>query len=96
MGNINTSDLDINNQDVKFMSISPKFISIEKSNNGNAIVVSREFLGEYLIYKISINKETLRVRTNINNILKLGDKCIIKMNKDSFYFLFPGAHKIYF
>ena len=78
------------------MSISPKFISIKKSNNGNASVISKEFLGEFLIYKVCINDETLRVRTNINNNLYIGDKCKITLNKESFYFLYPGARKIFF
>ena len=81
---------------VKFISISPKFISITKSNNGNAIVVSKEFLGDYFMYKVSINGETLRVRTDIKKVLNIGDKCSIAMKKNSFYFLFPGAEKIFF
>ena len=34
------------------MSISPKFISIKRSESGDAIVISKEFLGEFLIYKV--------------------------------------------
>ena len=94
LGEINTSDLVIN-KNVEFLSISPKFISINQSEDGNAFVVSREFLGEYLIYKVSINGEKLRVRTNINNSLNIGDKCSLNINKDGFYFLYPGAQKIY-
>ena len=94
-GKINYPDLAIN-EEIKFMSISPKFISIKKSNNGNASVISKEFLGEFLIYKVCINDETLRVRTNINNNLYIGDKCKITLNKESFYFLYPGARKIFF
>ena len=94
LGEISYSSLVIN-EEQKFISISPKYISIEKLNNGNAIVVSKEFLGEYFIYKVSINKETLRVRTNINNILHIGDKCLISFKKDGFCFLYPGAEKIY-
>jgi len=55
------------------MSISPKFISIKRSESGDAIVKSKEFLGEFLIYKVSINEDILRVRTNINNLLNNGD-----------------------
>ena len=79
----------------KFISISPKFVSITKSNNGSAIVVSKEFLGEYFMYKVSINGEKLRVRTDINKVLNIGDKCSIAMSKKSFYFLFPGQEKIF-
>ena len=83
----------VGDKNIKFISISPKFISIKKSRNGNAIVVSKEFLGEYLIYKVSINGEKLRVRTSINSFFNIGDKCSLTIKKDSFYFLYPGAIK---
>ena len=79
----------------KFISISPKFISINKSNHGNAIVVSKEFFGEYFMYKVSINGEKLRVRADIKTVFNIGDKCSIAMNKNSFYFIFPGPDKIF-
>ncbi len=94
LGNINTSHLVANNN-FEFLSISPKFISINKSINGNAVVISKEFLGEYFMYKVSINGENLRVRANINNPLNIGDKCILTTNKNSLVYLYPGAHKIY-
>ena len=93
LGKLNLSN-DLNNSYFKHISISPKFISIKGSNKGNAIVVSKEFFGEYLIYKVSINGETLRVRANINNSLNIGDKCILSLNIDGFCFLYPGAQKI--
>ena len=77
------------------MSISPKFISIRKSESGNANVISKEFLGEFLIYKVSINGNILRVRTNINNLLNNGDKCSLSIKNNSYYYLYPGAHKVY-
>ena len=94
LGEINSS-LSFNNNHIKKMSISPKFISIKKSNSGNANVISKEFLGEFLIYKVSINDITLRVRTNINIVLNIGDKCSLSINKNSYYFLYPGAYKVY-
>jgi len=94
LGEINSSEL-LNISNIKKMSISPKFISIEKSDYGNANVISKEFLGEFLIYKVSINENILRVRTNINNLLNNGDKCSLSINKNSYYFLYPGAHKVY-
>jgi iron(III) transport system ATP-binding protein len=94
LGEIKSSGLS-NNSDIKRMSISPKFISIKKSDYGNANVISKEFLGEFLIYKVSINENILRVRTNINNLLNNGDKCSLSINKNSYYFLYPGAHKVY-
>ena len=90
---INSSELS-NNTNLKTMSISPKFISIKRSRSGNATVLSKEFLGEYLIYKVSINENILRVRTNINNLLNIGDKCSLSINKNSYYFLYPGAQKV--
>tara|TARA_A100001234_G_scaffold164539_1_gene145824 strand:- start:59 stop:295 length:237 start_codon:yes stop_codon:yes gene_type:complete len=77
------------------MSISPKFISIKKSESGVAYVISKEFHGDFLIYKVVINENILRVRTDINNLLNNGDKCTLSINKDSYYFLYPGAHKVY-
>ncbi len=94
LGEINTSKVVVDGN-VKFLSISPKFISIKKSNNGNATVVAKEFLGEFFIYKLSINSETIRVRSNINNILKIGDKCILSINQGSYFFIFPGGQKIF-
>ena len=94
LGKINNLDLPIN-QNLEFLSISPKFISINRSRNGNAVVISKEFLGEYFMYKVSINGQSLRVRTNINNLLNIGDKCTLTTNKDSFVYLYPGAYKIY-
>jgi len=94
LGEINSSRLS-NNKNIKIMSISPKFISIKKSKSGDSVVISKEFLGEFLIYKVSINEEILRVRTNINNQLNNGERCSLSINKDSYYFLYPGAQKVY-
>ena len=90
---IKTPDLE-ENKNIKFISISPKCISIYRTKDGDAVVISKEFLGEYLIYKVLIKGETLRVRTDINNLLNIGDKCSLTTNKDSVCFLYPGAIKI--
>jgi len=95
LGEINSPKLS-NNANIKSMSISPKFISLKRSKSGNAIVISKEFFGEFLIYKVSINEDILRVRTNINNQLNNGEKCSLSINKDSYCFLYPGAQKISF
>ena len=94
LGEINSSGL-LKNTNIKSMSISPKFISIKRSESGDAIVISKEFLGEFLIYKVTINENILRVRTDINNLLNNGDKCNLSINKNSYYFLYPGAYKEY-
>ena len=94
LGKINDSFFKDNNN-FKFISISPKFISIKRSKNGDAIIVSKEFLGEYFIYKVSLSGETLRVRTSINNNLNIGDNCYLNISKESFFFVYPGAHKIF-
>ena len=94
LGEINCSEY-LKNTSIKSMSISPKFISIKRSESGDAIVISKEFLGEFLIYKVSINGNILRVRADINNLLNNGDKCSLSINKNSYYFLYPGAHKVY-
>ena len=94
LGEINCSEY-LKNTGIKSMSISPKFISIKRSESGDAIVISKEFLGEFLIYKVSINGNILRVRTDINNLLNNGDKCSLSINTNSYYFLYPGAYKEY-
>ena len=94
LGEINSPGLP-KNKNIHNMSISPKFISIKRSESGDAIVMSKEFLGEYHIYKVSINGNILRVRTDINNLLNNGDKCSLSINKNSYYFLYPGAYKVY-
>ena len=95
LGEINTTSLEGKNN-IKFISIPPKFISIKRSIDGNAKIVSKEFLGEYFIYKLSLKEETLRVRTNINDELNVGDNCFLSIQKDCFCFVYPGAKKIFF
>ncbi|MDC3019899.1 ABC transporter ATP-binding protein [Prochlorococcus sp. AH-736-E15] len=95
LGEINNSGV-LQSANIKSMSISPKFISIKRSASGAANVISKEFLGEYIMYKVTINGTILRVRTDINNLLNNGDKCSLSITKDSYYFLYPGAHKVYF
>ena len=58
------------------------------------MIIAKEFFGEYFIYKISLNGETLRVRNNINNSFDIGDNCFLSIAKDSECFIYPGAHKI--
>ena len=94
LGEINTTSLEGKNN-IKFISIPPKFISIKRSADGDAKIVSKEFMGEYFIYKLSLKEETLRVRTNINDDLNVGDNCFLSIDKDCFCFLYPGAHKIF-
>ena len=43
----------------------------------------------------SLLDNILRVRTNINNLLNIGDKCSISISKNSYYFLYPGAYREY-
>ncbi len=93
IGEINTSLVGKNN--IKFISIPQKFISIKSSIDGDAKIVSKEFMGEYFIYKLSLKEEILRVRTNINDDLNVGDNCFLSIDKDCFCFLYPGAHKIF-
>ena len=94
LGEIKSSEY-LKNTSIKNMSIAPKFISIKRSKSGDARVISKEILGEFLIYKVSINDNILRVRTNINNLLNYGDKCSLSINKNGYYLLYPGAHKVY-
>ncbi len=94
IGEINTSFF-VGKNNIKFISIPQKFISIKSSSDGDAKIVSKEFMGEYFIYKLSLKEEILRVRTNINDDLNVGDNCFLSIDKDCFCFLYPGAHKIF-
>ena len=94
LGEIKASSLR-DKKDIKFISISPKSIFIERSNEGDAIILSKEFLGEYFIYKVSINKELIRIRSSVNNVLNIGDKCIIKLKMKAFIFYIQSTKNIY-
>ena len=76
------------------MSLSPKFISIKRSESGNATVLSKEVSEEYLIYKVSFNDEILRVKTDINNLLNNGDKCSLSLNKKFFIWYISFVERI--
>ncbi len=93
LGEVNNSSLE-NEINIKYISISPKFIFIDKSDDGIALIVSKEFLGEYFIYKLSIKGETIRVRTEINKCFNIGDKCSLSISNYGFFFVYPGAKKI--
>ncbi len=92
LGNLKVSNYS-ENREVRFLSISPKSISLSESEDGAAKVVAKEFLGEFFIYKISIGLDTLRVRTNLNININIGSKCNIKLLKNSEFFLYPGGYK---
>ena len=81
------------NLDIKYLSISPKSISIEKSLNGKGTVISKEYLGEYFIYKVLIKDIYIRVRTHLKNNIEIGEKCNLNLIKNMEYFLFPGGFK---
>ena len=79
--------------DIKYLSIPPKSISIEKSIKGKSTVIAKEYLGEYFIYKVLVEDIHLRVRTNLTNNIEIGEKCNLNLIKDMQYFLFPGGIK---
>ena len=80
-------------QDIKYLSISPKSISIEISPEGEGIIVSKEYLGEYFIYKVLIKDTYVRVRTQLTHNIEIGKKCNLNLIKNMEYFLFPGGFK---
>ena len=92
LGSIKTANLH-ENLDIKYLSISPKSISIEKSLTGKGTVVAKEYLGEYFIYKVFIEDIHIRVRTNLTNNIEIGEKCNLNLIKNMQYFLFPGGIK---
>ncbi len=81
------------NKKINFLSISPKSISIKKSIKGNAKVISKEFLGDFYIYKVSIGNDQLRVRTPIDNKFSIGEECDVFPKKDKEFFIYPGSYK---
>ena len=80
-------------ENMKFLSVSPKSLFINKSFNGLGKVISKEYLGEYYVYKVSIGKEEIRVRADISNDLEINDRCNIGFQKNKEFFLFPGGYK---
>jgi len=81
------------NQKIEFLSISPKSISIKKSVNGKAKVIAKEFLGDFFIYKVSIDNHELRVRTSFDDKFIIGENCDIYPKKNCDFFIYPGSHK---
>ena len=92
IGSINNINLQ-ENLDIKYLSISPKSISIEKSLKGKGSVIAKEYLGEYFIYKVLIDNVYIRVRTDLTNNFVIGEKCKLNFIKNMQYFLFPGGFK---
>jgi len=92
LGSINNVNLQ-ENKDIKYLSISPKSISIEKSSKGNGTVIAKEYLGEYFIYKVLVADIYIRVRTHLSNNIEIGEKCNLNLIKNMEYFLFPGGIK---
>ena len=92
IGSINNPNVH-ENSDIKYLSISPKSISIEKSSQGEGTVIAKEYLGEYFIYKVLVEDIHIRVRTNLTNIIEIGEKCNLHLIKDMQYFHFPGGIK---
>ena len=92
LGSINNANLK-KYLDLKYLSISPKSISIKKSSKGKGTVIAKEYLGEYFIYKVLVEDSYIRVRTHLDNNIKVGDKCNLNLIKNMEYFLFPGGIK---
>ena len=81
------------NLDIKYLSIPPKSISLEKSLNGKGTVTAKEYLGEYFIYKVLVEDISVRVRSELTNSIEIGEKCNLNLIKNMEYFLFPGGYK---
>ena len=92
LGSINNANLQ-DNSNIKYLSISPKSISIEKSPKGKGTVIAKEYLGEYFIYKVLVEDIHIRVRTHLTNNIDIGEKCNLNLIKNMQYFLFPGGIK---
>jgi len=82
-----------NNFSYDYISISPKSINLVRSDKGIGVVVSKEFLGEFYVYKINIEGEEIRVRSKLTNDLDIGQRCNVNLKKNNPYYLFPGGLK---
>tara|TARA_B100000965_G_scaffold341827_1_gene310772 strand:- start:743 stop:1804 length:1062 start_codon:yes stop_codon:yes gene_type:complete len=91
IGNIKIVNLPEEN--LKFLSISPKSFSLKETNEGKGLIISKEFLGDHYIYKVKIGNENLRVCAKITQNIRVGAKCDISYLKGSDVFLFPGGYK---
>ena len=76
-----------------YISISPKSINIVRSDKGIGVVVSKEFLGDFYVYKITIKGEEIRVSSKLTNDLEIGQRCNVNLKKNNPYYLFPGGLK---
>ena len=85
--------VDLPKEEIQFLSISPKSFSLKLSIDGKGIIIAKEFLGEYYIYKVKIDDIDIRVRTNINQNINVGMHCEINLIKGSNAFIFPGGYK---
>tara|TARA_B100000927_G_scaffold226861_1_gene186587 strand:- start:126 stop:1190 length:1065 start_codon:yes stop_codon:yes gene_type:complete len=92
IGNIEIDDFPIDKR-LEFLSISPKCFTLKETSKGKFLIVSKEFLGDYYIYKIKISETSLRIRTNINQNIDIGCKCDLSIIQGSKVFLFPGGYK---
>ena len=82
-----------NNFSYDYISISPKSINIVRSDKGIGVVVSKEFLGDFYVYKITIEGEEIRVSSKLTNDLEIGQRCNVNLKKNNPYYLFPGGLK---
>ena len=82
-----------NNFSYDYISISPKSINLVRSDKGIGVVVSKEFLGEFYVYKINIEGDEIRVRSKLTNDLDIGQRCNVNLKKNNPYYLFPGGLK---
>ncbi len=92
IGNIKINNIS-NHKKINYLSIPTKSIRLIKSKSGKSIVLSKEFLGEFYIYKIAVGNDQIRVRTEISNNFNIGERCSIELVKNSDFFIFPGGYK---
>ena len=92
IGNVKTNNYKQNSK-FDYLSISPNSLEIIKSNKGNGVIVSKEYLGEFFIYRILIQGEEIRVKEDLLVNYNVGEKCDIGFKQDCSYYLFPGGFK---
>ncbi len=64
---------------------------LERQNNGEAVVLGREFLGTHWQFRILINNHILRVWHSLSSPLNVGEKCCLSFKPGHTGLLFPGS-----
>ena len=71
--------------------VDDESLIIEEDNQGQAIILGREFLGGYWLFKVQIENLILRIRHPLESAFQAGDRCTVTFRSGSQGILFPGS-----